>query len=313
MVDVSVVIVNFNAFNFLKKCIASLREHTKDVTYEIIVVDNCSTEGDILGQIQESDDLHIIKNSVNKGFGAANNKGAESASGRYILYLNNDTLFLEDTLSILVKRADASKGEELLGCKVLNADMTLQESIFLFPKVYHIFFESLYLAKLFPRSPFFSFFAPSYYSGNEPRETDVVKGCFIFLSSEANRKLKGFDEDFYFYSEETDLCRRFQKNIGKVMYYPLTKIIHYGEVSTGSYSWFKFRNVAESRIVLFKKWFKGIRFPLVLISQYLGYIIRIVVNLMAGLVTLNTQLLLRSWFFLKMLFIFPSGKYRIQE
>ncbi len=313
MVDVSVIIVNFNAFEFITKCIASLREHTKGVTYEIIVVDNCSTEGDILEHISESGDLHIIKNKVNRGFGAANNMGAALVKGRYILYLNNDTLFLEDTLSILVQRADASQGEELIGCKVLNADMTLQESIFLFPKVSHVFFESIYLAKLFTRSSFFNFFAPSYYEGSEPFETDVVKGCFIFLSRKANQQLKGFDEDFYFYSEETDLCRRFQKRIGKVIYYPLTKIIHYGEVSTGSYSWFKFHNVAESRIVLFKKWFNGVRFPLVLISQYLGYIIRGVLNLIAGVLTMNKQLILRGWFFFKMLFIYPKGKYRIQE
>lgn len=313
MVDVSVVIVNFNAFDFLKKCIASLREYTKDVTYEIIIVDNCSTEGDILEHIQESENLLIIKNNINKGFGAANNKGAEIARGRYILYLNNDTLFLEDTLSILVQRADASQGEELIGCKVLNADMTLQESIFLFPKVHHIFFESVYLAKLFPRSAFFNFFAPSYYEGSEPFETDVVKGCFIFLSRIANSQLKGFDEDFYFYSEETDLCRRYKLNVGKVIYYPLTKIIHYGEVSTGSYSWFKFRNVAESRIVLFKKWFSGVRYPAVLLSQYLGYIIRSMLNLAAGLLTFNKQLLIRGWFFLRMLFIYPEGRYKVQE
>lgn len=313
MVDVSVVIVNYNAFDFLKKCVASLREHTKDVSYEIIIIDNCSTEGDILEHIKESDDLHIIKNTVNRGFGAANNKGAELAKGRYILYLNNDTLFLEDTLSILVKHSDSLKEEQLLGCKVLNSDMTLQESIFLFPTVSHIFFESIYLAKLFPRSSFFNFFAPSYYQGSQPIETDVVKGCFIFLSASANKRLKGFDEDFYFYSEETDLCRRFQLKIGKVIYFPLTKIIHHGEVSTGSYSWFKFQNVAESRIVLFKKWFTGIRFPLVLISQYIGYFIRSVVNLLAGMLTLNEQLFMRGWFFLKMLFIYPKGKYRIQE
>lgn len=313
MVDVSVIIVNFNAFEFITKCITSLREHTKGVTYEIIVVDNCSNEGDILDHISEADDLHIIKNKVNRGFGAANNMGSAIAKGRYILFLNNDTLFLEDTLSVLVKYSDESKEAVLLGCKVLNADMTLQESNFLFPKLQHIFFESIYLAKLFPRSEFFNFFAPSYYQGSEPLETDVVKGCFIFLSSEANKRLKGFDADFYFYSEETDLCRRFQKNIGKVLYYPPTSIIHYGEVSTGSYSWFKFRNVAESRIVLFKKWFTGVRFPLVLISQYLGYIIRGVLNLIAGILTMKKQLILRGWFFIKMLFIYPKGRYRIQE
>lgn len=313
MVDVSVIIVNFNAFEFITRCIDSLREHTKGVTYEIIVVDNCSTEGDILDHLSESDDLRIIKNKLNRGFGAANNMGAVLAKGRYILYLNNDTLFLEDTLSILVTYSDASNEEVLLGCKVLNADMTLQESIFLFPGLRHIFFESIYLAKLFPRSAFFNFFAPSYYEGTKPIETDVVKGCFIFLSAEANNRLKGFDEDFYFYSEETDLCRRFQKNIGKVLFYPLTSIIHYGEVSTGSYSWFKFRNVAESRIVLFKKWFKGVQFPVVLISQYLGYIIRGVLNLIAGVLTMKKQLIVRGWFFCKMLFIYPKGKYRIQE
>jgi GT2 family glycosyltransferase len=305
--DVSIIIVSYNCLNILDDCLKSLFFHTKDISFEIIVVDNNSTEGSVDAIIKKYPEVKLIKNDTNRGFSAANNQGISVANGKYFLFLNNDTVLLENTIKAVYNFSERMNEDVIVGCKLLNSDKSLQASIDCFPTVWNTFTENFFLYKLFPKSGFFNKYYINYQFSETPCIVDVVKGAFLFASAKIIKKYNGFDERFFFYAEETDLCYRFSKDGGKVYFYPETAIIHLGGATTDKYQWFKFKNQTIAATQFFQKHFTGLKYFSVILIRYAGLTVRIPLYFIMGCLLLNKNLFLKSYYYFRQLFIYPKN------
>ncbi len=305
--EVSVVIVNYNSYDLLRNCLSTLNKHTRNFAYEIIVIDNNSSEGNIDDVVDDFDEITLIKNKVNKGFGAANNQGLVIAKGKYVLFLNNDTILLENSLKKVYDFAETLNVISIIGCKLLNKDKSLQHSVYDFPSLLNVFTSNFFLYSIFPKSKLFNKFHLMNRCINETTEVDVVTGAFLFGTKEKLKEIGGFDERFFFYNEETDLCYRFKKNGGKIYYFPETVIIHLKGGTAKNNGWFAYKNQSISTIKFFQKHFAGLKYFFAVLIHYLGILIRIPSFLLIGLITLKYDLIIRSFYYLKLLFIFPQN------
>lgn len=307
---VSIIIINYNANKILENCVKSILRFTTDLDFEIIIVDNHSSEFDSEFFTSLSKRVKIIINKSNIGFGKANNKGLKEAKGKYVLFLNNDTIFLENSILKILNYISDTDKKQIIGCKLLNKDGSLQISIGKFENLRYLFFVNYFIYLLFPRSKFFNKYYLNYLNLSEPTEVDFVKGAFIFCLNKYAKELNGFDENFYFYGEEVDFCYRFKKLGGKVIYYPNTKIIHIGGATTDLNNWFKYKNQAASKIQFYQKYFKGIKFLIALIFHYSGLLLRTAVYLLIGLIRFDSKKFIKSYYFFKQIFIYPKNKFK---
>ncbi len=285
----------------------SLVNYTNGISYEIIIVDNNSDEGNVQTITAKYKNVILIENVKNVGFAKANNIGIEQARGKYFLMLNNDTIFYENTLKRIFEFSESKEGELFVGCKLLNSDGTHQISVVDFDNTLNSFGESFFLYNLFPRSKTFNRYNINFKKLNDPVEVDIIKGAFMFCSSSAIKKLKGFDSRFFFYGEETDICYRFKAQDGKIFYYPNTSIFHVGGATVNRYPWFKYKHQNIAKIKKYQKHYKGMEFLLLIISHYCGLIVRIPVYFISGLLRMKKQTILQSYYYLKLLFLYPSN------
>lgn len=230
--DVSIIIVNWNTKNILSDCLRSVYEQAGDVDYEVIVVDNASTDGSLDMIKSDFERVVLLENAQNKGFATANNQGMEIAKGRYVLLLNSDTVVLDGAIAKTVSFADAHPRAGVTGCRVLNADRTLQPTCFMFPSILNMFLSSTYLYKFFPKSRFFGRERMTWWDRSDVRQVDVVTGCFMLVRREAIDQVGVMDERFFMYAEETDWCYRFREEGWDVTFTPAGQIIHLGGQST---------------------------------------------------------------------------------
>ena len=306
-VDISIIIVAYNRFDLLRNCLSTLNKHTRNVAYETIVIDNNSAEGEAETITNEFENIILIKNSTNEGFGAANNQGLAIAKGKYVLFLNNDTIFFENSIKKVFDFAESIRVSLIVGCKLLNEDKSLQYSVYDFPSLLNVFTSNFFLYSLFPKSKLFNKYHFMNRKINETTEVDVVTGAFLFGTKEKLKEIGGFDERFFFYNEETDLCYRFKQNGGKIFYYPQTAITHLKGGTAKKSGWFAYKNQSLSTIKFFQKHFSRFNFIVALILHYIGIFIRIPTFLLIGFLILNRDLLIRSYYYLKLLVLYPKN------
>jgi GT2 family glycosyltransferase len=232
MIDVSIIIVNWNTRDILRDCLSSVFKQTKGIEFEVILVDNASTDGSAEMVRVEFPKVILIVNSTNRGFAVANNQGLGIAEGRYVLLLNSDTIVISDALTKVVAFADAHPQVAVVGCRILNSDGTLQQTCFMFPSVLNMLLSTTYLYKLFPRSRFFGREQMTWWNRDNTMEVDVVTGCFMLVRREAIDQIGLLDEQFFMYAEETDWCYRFKKAGWNVLFTPNAQIIHFGRQSS---------------------------------------------------------------------------------
>lgn len=308
--DVSIVIVNYYSTELLKNCLDSIYNFTKGIEFEIIVVDNGSVAGELENLFKVFPGIKLIKNDSNKGFGTANNQGSKVASGQYLLFLNNDTLLIENSIKKVFQFAESFGGNLLVGCKLLNEDMSVQKSVFDFPYLMNVFTSNFFLYLLFPKSKYFNKYHLMNKGINNITEVEVVTGAFLFLSKKTFTRLGGFDEKFFFYMDETDLCYRHKQNKGKVIYYPETSVIHLKGKSAKGESWFKNKYQSISTIKFFQKHFTGMKFLLAIIFHFSGLLLRVPIFLLGGIILLKNDLIKRSFYYIRLLFIYPANQFK---
>lgn len=254
--DVSVIIVNWNTKGLLQNCIESVYQQAGDIQYEIIVVDNASSDGSAEMVTTNFGQATLIRNAQNRGFAAANNQGLAVAKGRYVLLLNSDTVVLDGAIAKTVSFADNNPEVAVVGCRVLNADRTLQPTCFMFPSLLNLILSSTYLYKLWPGSRFWGRERMSWWDRKDVREVDVVTGCFMLVRREAFAQVGLMDERFFVYGEETDWCYRFKRAGWKVMFAPVAEIVHFGGGSSRRDKT-KMRLQLSGSILLFLRKHKG--------------------------------------------------------
>lgn len=230
--DVSIVIVSWNTCDILGDCLQSIYANTRDVEFEVIVIDNASSDSSVDMVKSEFPQVILLENRENRGFAAANNQGIAVTEGRYVLLLNSDTVVLDGAIDKVVAFADTYPKAGITGCRVLNEDKTLQLSCFMFPSVLNMALWVSYLFKVFPRSRFFGRDRMTWWDGDDVREVDVLTGCFMLVRREAMEQVGPMDEQFFMYFEETDWCYRFKQAGWKVMFTPNAEIVHLGGASS---------------------------------------------------------------------------------
>lgn len=233
MIDLSIIIVNYNVKEFLLNLLDSLQKASKNISYEIIVVDNNSNDKSIEAVNKKYPSIITIKNNSNLGFGVANNQALKIAKGKYLLLINPDTIVKENTLDVMLNFMKDNQEIGVAGCKVLNPNGTIQLACRRsFPKPWVSFTKIIGLSALFPKSKLFAKYNLTYLNENQSYEVDAISGSFMMLSRKAYEKVGGFDSDFFMYGEDLDLCYRIKQNGFKVFYLSDTEIIHYKGEST---------------------------------------------------------------------------------
>lgn len=270
MVDISIIIVSWNTEDILHNCLKSISEETKNIDYEIIVVDNASTDGSSEMVKKDFPKVSLIENSNNRGFAAASNQGIAISKGRYVLLLNSDTIILSDAISKTVSFADNNPDAAVVACRVLNPDRSLQPTCFMFPSVINMVLSSSYLYKLLPGSRFFGRERMTWWDRKYARDVDVVTGCFMLVRREAIGAVGLLDEQFFMYGEETDWCYRFKNAGWKVMFTPASEIVHLGNQSAKSHPASMLLQLRGSTLLFMKKHRGPIRyaFACVLVSAF---------------------------------------------
>ncbi|HET6455973.1 MAG TPA: glycosyltransferase family 2 protein [Armatimonadota bacterium] len=228
MIDLSIAIPSWNTSDLLDQCLTSIKASTAGLNYEIIVVDNASTDGSPEMVEEKHPDVMLIRNRVNLGFASACNAAFKRSTGRYFCLLNSDTIVLKDSLAHFFEFMESHPDAGAAGCKLLNGDGTLQRSCSCFPSVMTELFDALYLSKLFPRNRVFGCYSMSYWDFDDVREVDFVGGSCMMVRREAVEEVGLLDETYFMYTEEADWCYRMWDSGWKVYYYPGAQIIHLG-------------------------------------------------------------------------------------
>ena len=231
--DLSIIIVNYNVKEFLQNLLHSIEKTSNSISKEIIIVDNASDDGSVDFIRRKFPSVKLIINEKNLGFGKANNQALKQARGKFILLINPDTIVSEDTFVKMIEFFNDNPDAGLAGCKILNPDGTLQLACRRsFPGPWTSFTKVTGLSRIFPKSKLFARYNLTYLDENKTYEVDAISGSFMMMRREVYEKTAGFDEDFFMYGEDLDLCYRTQKAGFKVYYVSDTKIIHYKGEST---------------------------------------------------------------------------------
>lgn len=232
--DLSIIIVNWNSKDYVRKCLQSIHANTHGIRFEIIVVDSASYDGCGEMLAREFSSVRFIQSEKNVGFATANNLGAKLAGGRYLLFLNPDTEIVGGAVNRLIQALEKKPKAGLAGAKLLNTDRSLQTScIQSFPTVLNQMLDSEWLRRRFPRSPLWGM-APFQETSETPSVVEVVSGACILIQRSFFDHLSGFDQRFFMYSEDLDLCHRVHQAGMVCLYVPTARIVHHGGGSSKS-------------------------------------------------------------------------------
>lgn len=232
MYDLSVIIVSWNTKHLLLDCLRSLQIHLQHINYEILVVDNASTDGSANAVASDYPTIRVIRNDVNLGFGTANNQAIRQAAGRYLLLLNPDTRIIDDTLSQMVEFLDHHPEVGATGCRILDGDGRLDPRCGRRePTLLTEFFHETGLEHKFSHSPFFGQYLMTDWDHHSNREVEVLSGACFMVRRSAVDEVGLLDEAFFMYGEDIDWCTRLLAAGWRVYFYAQGAIVHLGDAS----------------------------------------------------------------------------------
>ncbi len=226
--DITIVIVNYRVKEYILLLMDSIQKATRHFSVEIFIVDNNSEDGSPEYLISAYKSVKIIKNIENVGFAKANNQAIEKASGTYTLIINPDTVIQEDSLLKLKQYMDESEKTAALGFKMINPDGSFaRESKRSVPDLKTGIFRASGLDKLLPNSRLFGQRYLGWLDENEVTVVPVISGAGMFWRTSVLKALQGFDEAFFMYGEDDDLCYRVQNTDFIIRYFPPAKMLHF--------------------------------------------------------------------------------------
>jgi GT2 family glycosyltransferase len=282
--DISIIIVNYNTKELLKQTIESVIATTKDIEYEIIVVDNASKDGSIEMVKEKFPSLRLIQNQYNLGFSKANNIGIKEAIGRYVLLLNSDTVVIEDCLRECIKYLDKNNEIGALGCRVELKNGELDRACKRgFPTPEASLYYLLKLDKLFKYSRKFGQYNLTYLPDDEINDVDCLVGAFMMVRKEVIHKIGLLDEEFFMYGEDIDWCYRIKEAGWKNVYFPVVKIIHYKRASSSKRRFMTIYQFHRAMYLFYKKHYYNKYNFLVRWMVYSGIAVRLGITIMINL------------------------------
>ena len=226
--DVSVIIISFNTRDVLRQCLQTVERESEGMAVEIIVVDNASKDMSVEMVGEEFPHVVLVEHAENVGFGAANNAAIRKARGRYVVLLNSDAFLEPGALRLAVEHMDATPRAGVGGARLVSADGSWQPSAHEFPSVWLDFLMISGLQNKYSKSRMFGRMDRSWDDSMQAAKVDWVTGAFLIVRPEALQKAGPFDEEFFLYFEEVDLCRRFKLAGYEVWYWPDIVVVHLG-------------------------------------------------------------------------------------
>ena len=231
--QLSVIIVNYNVKYFLEQCLVSVINACSLIDAEILVIDNCSTDGSKVFLKDRFKEVNFTWHAENAGFSTANNLALQQARGNIVLFLNPDTLLPEDCLKKCLQFYTSQTNMGACGIKMVDGSgHFLKESKRGFPSAATSFFKMVGLAAIFPRSTLFARYYLGHLPNNVNHKVEVLSGAFMMVSKKVLDITGGFDEAFFMYGEDIDLSYRIEKAGFNNYYFADSSIIHFKGEST---------------------------------------------------------------------------------
>ena len=267
----SIIIVSYNTKDLLIQCLSSIFEQTVDLDFEIIVVDNNSTDESVMEVKVKFPQVKVIVNEINLGFAKASNHGLRLMKGKYALLLNPDTVVLDNALDKMVKFMEGHKRTGILGCRIFNGDGSLQRAAFPPPSLWTSIASSLNLGRLLPSgaSRYYRYhlerlFPPHltncyydhiYKTIQKPFRVGWVSGACLLIRRSTIKDVGFLDENLFLFGEDADWCCRTRKKNWGVTLFPDAQIIHFGGMSTSGSLSISIGSSHYSRLYFAKKHF----------------------------------------------------------
>ena len=231
--DLSCIIINYKNSEPLKDCLASIYQTIQKIDFETIIIDNSEKDLGLQSLKELYTKAQFVSNSSNVGFAKANNQAAKIAKGKVLIFLNPDTILSEQAIYSMYKYYCSHTETGVLGPKVVDPEGSLQYSCRRYPTLWTgLFNRYSILSRLFPENRFTSQYLMRDFDHNEIRQVDWLSGCCLMVSKNTFENSHGFDENYFLFNEDVDLCRTIKQAGKEVIYFPEATITH--QVSTSN-------------------------------------------------------------------------------
>ena len=245
----SIIIVNWNTRQDLLSCLASIMACPPSVPFEVIVFDNASEDGSPQAVAAAYPQVRLLISNENLGFARGNNRAAQTAQGRYWLLLNPDTMVQPRAIDVLMGALAGQAQVAAVGPQLVNADGTPQPSIERLPSLFNEWWRLFHLDRVYPVSQY----AGSALAGRRPQRVEVLSGACLLLQRDALEAHSLFDEDYFVYSEEIDLCDRLRAAGWALQWVPEAVVTHFGGRSTRLAADRMFIELYRNKVKFFRK------------------------------------------------------------
>ena len=264
MVQVSVILINYNSSEFTIKCVESINRETKDISYEIVIIDNCSSWAQykmLSAAMQKNDHVKLYRSNINLGFSGGNMLGVQYARGNYLFFLNNDCELMNDNLSILHRFMQENPQAAVCTGQMHDADRKPHNSFAYTPSLSLQVFGNGLNRMMNPQA-----FPSKKKLYTNPLEVQMLTGASLFVDSQVFAELGGFDTQFFLYCEEEDLAMRMQQAGRKLYLVPEARFLHHMKQSTGQ-NYAIQREYFISLLYLYRKHFNRIGYHIMVTIQ----------------------------------------------
>lgn len=253
--DLSVIIVNWNVCDLLRRCLSSIEANCGALSLEVIVVDNASGDSSVHMVESEFPQVQLIASRENLGYTGGNNLGAKEARGRYLLILNPDTEIVGDALERMVAYLDEHPAVGALGPQLLYPDGSVQPSRYRFPRPVTAFWMNTVLSRRVPNNRFGQAYRMADHPDDEIQSVDWVTGAAIVIRRKVWQEVGPLDDEFFMYFEEVDWCRRCRDAGWEIHYLPTVRIVHHHGKSSEQAATAPAIREQRSKILYFRKHF----------------------------------------------------------
>jgi GT2 family glycosyltransferase len=260
--QLSIIIINYNTFQLTSNCIASLKEKLLEVEYEIILVDNASTECKPDLFKEKFPFIHLIKSPTNTGFTGGNNLGVEAAKGEYLLLLNSDTELINNAPKICLDYIKANKEVGMVSCQLLYPDGSIQHNCRRFRTISWELLEVFPFYKLLPKQKREMLMLHHYFDHQSFADVDWVWGAYMLFPKSIIGQLpqKKLSDDYFMYCEDTLWCWDFKQLGYKINFLPQAKVMHVHRGSVSRDKWIKIRSTSiKNHAAFMKKFYPGFK------------------------------------------------------
>ena len=240
--DLSIIIINWNGGSLLTRCVETIVSSAPNVSYEVVIIDNASTD-DSLDQLRASEvtapmiasnQLRLVFNPENRGFGAANNQAFALTDSPFVFLLNLDTEVRPGTIDTLIQKLTSDPTIGACGPKLLNTDGTTQTSVYFNPpRVWHTILSQLWLYRLLTLRMRGELILCWHWSHDRERSVPMLAGAAILAKREMIEQVGGFDERFHMYAEDNEWCWRITQKHWRLVFVPEAIMLHHGAQSSG--------------------------------------------------------------------------------